>query len=116
MEYDAVDISEIRQMVSHSTEISDFQRKVFLALLDIPMGQTVTYGELARRIGCNSAQAVGQALKRNLFAPMVPCHRVVAANGAIGGYMGKRDGVEIDKKRALLNREMEFAQKQVATL
>lgn len=100
-----VEDSKIREMIMESSTITDFQKRVYLALVDIPRGQTVTYGELACRIGCRSAQAVGQALRKNPFAPIVPCHRVVSANGGIGGYMGKRDGAEIEKKIALLKDE-----------
>ena len=66
---------------------------------------TISYGELARRIGCRSAQAVGQALKRNPFAPDVPCHRVVASDGSLGGFHGERKGEMIERKRQLLERE-----------
>ena len=62
-----------------------FQQRVWRELLTIPYGATVTYGELARRVGCSSAQAVGQAVGRNPIAIIIPCHRVVAAGG-IGGY------------------------------
>ena len=79
---------DIFKRVEQSAEITPFQRRVYLELLKIPTGETITYGELAKRIGCRSAQAVGQALKRNPFAPDVPCHRVVAADGSIGGYFG----------------------------
>ena len=78
-----------------------------MELLNVPAGSTITYGELARRIGCRSAQAVGQALKRNPFAPHVPCHRVVAADGSIGGYFGEREGEMIERKRKLLEKERE---------
>ncbi|MBR5599707.1 MAG: MGMT family protein [Bacteroidaceae bacterium] len=98
-------MDDIRNKVLHSTCITPFQRKVYLELLDVPAGETITYGELARRIGCGSAQAVGQALKRNPFAPDVPCHRVVAADGSLGGYMGKRDGEQFERKRMLLDEE-----------
>ena len=77
----------------------------YLALLDVPSGTTITYGELAKRIGCRSAQAIGQALRRNPFAPDVPCHRVVAADGSLGGYNGERDGEQIEYKRRLLEVE-----------
>lgn len=60
---------DIRKRVLNSADITPFQRRVYLALLDVPSGETITYGELAARIGCRSAQAVGQALKRNPFAP-----------------------------------------------
>ncbi|MBQ8449896.1 MAG: MGMT family protein [Bacteroidaceae bacterium] len=98
-------MQNIREKVAQSTDITPFQKRVYLALLDVPSGQTITYGELARRIGCRSAQAVGQALKRNPFAPEVPCHRIIAADGSLGGYNGKREGEEIERKRELLDKE-----------
>lgn len=98
-------MDDIRDKVLSDNNITPFQRRVYLALLDIPHGQTITYGELARRIGCRSAQAVGQALKRNPFAPEVPCHRVVSADGSLGGYNGQRDGEELERKRQLLEAE-----------
>ncbi|MBQ8564341.1 MAG: MGMT family protein [Bacteroidaceae bacterium] len=99
-------MNDIRHKVMQSTDITPFQRWVYLALLDVPAGATITYGELARRIGCGSAQAVGQALKRNPFAPEVPYHRVVAADGSLGGYNGMRKGEMIERKRQLLEEEM----------
>lgn len=96
---------DIEDIVRQSSDITDFQRRVYLELLKVPRGSTITYGELARRIGCRSAQAVGQALKRNPFAPAVPCHRVVAADGSIGGFGGHRDGEYIERKRHLLEQE-----------
>lgn len=96
---------DIETIVRESTEITPFQRKVYLELLKVPAGETITYGELARRIGCRSAQAVGQALKRNPFAPDVPCHRVVGSDGSLGGYYGHRDGPELERKRQLLIQE-----------
>lgn len=96
---------DIRQRVELSTDITPFQRRVYLELLKIPAGETITYGELARRIGCRSARTVGQALKRNPFAPDVPCHRVVAADGSLGGYFGQREGERIEQKRILLEKE-----------
>lgn len=96
---------DIRDKVLKATEITEFQRKVYLALLNIPRGEVITYGELAQRIGCRSAQAIGQALKRNPFAPEVPCHRVVAADGSLCGYKGKHNGEEIECKRKLLEQE-----------
>ena len=83
-----------------------------MELLNGPAGATITYGELARRIGCRSAQAVGQALKRNPFAPDVPCHRVVGANGSLGGYFGEREGEMVERKRRLLNEERESKNKR----
>ena len=98
-------LDNIRAKVVASRDISDFQRKVYLELLNVPCGETITYGELARRIGCKSAQAVGQALRRNPFAPDVPCHRVVASDGSLGGFFGHREGEYIKRKRQLLESE-----------
>lgn len=100
-------MTTIEQRVRESKEITDFQRKVYLALLKVPEGETISYGELARMIGCRSAQAVGQALKRNPFAPEVPCHRVIASDGSLGGFMGQREGESLRKKRELLEMEKE---------
>ena len=95
-------IEETRSIVQQSQQITDFQRRVYLELLNVPRGQTITYGELARRIGCRSAQAVGQALRHNPFAPDVPCHRVVAADGSLCGFNGQRKGEQIERKHQLL--------------
>ena len=78
-----------------------FQREVWRALRAIPPGATTTYGELAARLGRpTSARAVGAACGANPLAIVVPCHRVIARDGALTGY---RWGVE--RKRALLERE-----------
>ena len=95
----------IEEKVRTSKEITDFQRRVYLELLHVKAGETITYGELARRIGCRSAQAVGQALRRNPFAPAVPCHRVIAADGSLCGFNGHRTGSDLDRKRHLLEQE-----------
>lgn len=100
---------DIRKRLEECTEITPFQRRVYMEVLNVPLGTTITYGELARRIGCRSAQAVGQALKRNPFAPEVPCHRVVAADGSMCGYFGKREGEMIERKRKFIEEEQESA-------
>lgn len=82
--------------------VTAFQSKVYLALCEVPKGYVTTYGALAKRIGCSSAQAVGGALRNNPFAPEVPCHRVVAADLSIGGFNGMTEGPEIKRKKALL--------------
>jgi methylated-DNA-[protein]-cysteine S-methyltransferase len=67
--------------------VPEFQRRVFEAALAIAPGCTLTYGEIAKRLGQpGAARAVGQALGKNPFAPIVPCHRVLAAGGRIGGF------------------------------
>ena len=66
-----------------------FQHRVWSALADIPYGQTITYGELARRVGCpKGSRAVGQANHRNPLPILLPCHRVVGTGGALTGYGG----------------------------
>jgi len=65
---------------------TEFQRKVWQSLQDIPVGEVRTYGSLAKELN-SSARAVGNACRQNLFPVIVPCHRVVSASG-IGGYAG----------------------------
>ena len=74
-----------------------FQQRIWQALLAIPYGETVSYGEIARMVGCKSAQAVGQAVGANPIALLIPCHRVIAANGKIGGY-----ACGVERKKRLL--------------
>lgn len=71
----------------------------------VPRGKVTTYGRLGMALGCGSSQAVGQALKRNPFAPEVPCHRVVQSDLTLGGFSGQREGETIEKKRRLLESE-----------
>lgn len=63
-----------------------FQKRVWTALFTIWFGQTKTYGEIAQMVDCRSAQAVGQAVGANPIALIIPCHRVIAAHGRLGGY------------------------------
>jgi len=68
-------------------DLPGFQRQVYEVTRAIPPGEFLTYGEVARRIGDpGAARAVGQALGHNPFAPVVPCHRVLAAGGRSGGF------------------------------
>lgn len=85
---------------------SEFRQQVWQILLQIPYGQTITYGEIARRLeetqntSHMSAQAVGGAVGHNEVSIIIPCHRVVGTNGSLTGYAGG-----IDKKIALLQLE-----------
>ncbi len=97
--------SSAHELLANTPDITPFQRRVYEALLDVPAGKVTTYGALARRIGCASPQAVGQALRRNPLAPQVPCHRVVAADGSLTGFAGRRDSATLARKRALLEAE-----------
>jgi methylated-DNA-[protein]-cysteine S-methyltransferase len=79
-------------------DLTHFQQKVLLATMDIPQGQITTYGEVARRLGkAKWARAVGQALARNPIPIVIPCHRVLAADGSLHGYSGGR-GIETKTK------------------
>jgi methylated-DNA-[protein]-cysteine S-methyltransferase len=95
------DFSDIRLDLNG---LPGFARDVYHAARDIGPGHVVTYGELARRVGKpRSARAVGQALGKNPIALIVPCHRVVARNGKLGGFSASGG---IDTKRRLLAIEL----------
>ena len=80
-----------------------FQLRVWRALTKIPVGQAVTYGTLAKQLG-TAARAVGQACGSNPLPILIPCHRVVAANG-LGGFMHASTGTPLDVKTWLLAHE-----------
>ena len=83
-------------------KVTPFQQRVYDACSRIPKGKVASYGTLAAEIDCGSSQAVGQALRRNPFAPDVPCHRVVNANRELHGFGGHTHGEKLDQKRELL--------------
>lgn len=82
-----------------------FQKRVYAALEQVPRGRVITYQQLAKCLGCRSCRAVGQALKRNPYAPEVPCHRVIASDLTPGGFMGRRGGAALRRKLDLLAEE-----------
>jgi methylated-DNA-[protein]-cysteine S-methyltransferase len=83
------------------TKGTDFEKRVWLALKEIPFGETRTYKWLAEKLGKpNASRAVGQALSKNPLPIVFPCHRVIESDGSLGGYSG---GVDI--KRRLLEIE-----------
>ena len=80
---------------------TDFQRRVWRALIDIPYGKTISYRDLARQADCpRGYQAVGQANGKNPIPIIIPCHRVIGADGSLGGY-----SAGLDRKRFLLELE-----------
>ena len=81
-----------------------FRRKVWDALAGIPVGESRTYGEVARRLH-TAPRAVGGACGANPIALVIPCHRVVGSQGSLGGFMGTTDGDPIAIKRWLLTHE-----------
>ena len=81
------------QLSLHGT---DFQLRDWQALLRIPYGETRSYGEIARQIGCpRGSRAVGMANRNNPVAIIVPCHRVIGSDGSLTGYMGKNKSLDI---------------------
>jgi len=87
--------------VKLAAEGAPFEREVWHALEEIPYGETVSYGEIARRVGQpTAARAVGTANGRNPIAVIVPCHRVIGADGSLTGYGGG-----LERKRLLLELE-----------
>ncbi|MBQ8237348.1 MAG: methylated-DNA--[Oscillospiraceae bacterium] len=80
---------------------TDFQKQVWGRLLEVPYGETRSYGDIARAIGKPRAcQAVGQAVGRNRIAIIIPCHRIIGADGSLTGFAGG-----LNMKRKLLNHE-----------
>lgn len=94
---------------------TEFRKEVWELLLQIPYGQTTTYGELAKKLAARrnvarmSAQAVGSAVGHNPVSILIPCHRVIGSDGSLTGYAGG-----IEKKAALLALESEKAARQPA--
>ncbi|KAF7926302.1 uncharacterized protein EAE98_006597 [Botrytis deweyae] len=90
------------------TGITDFQRKVYTLLLQIPAGKVSSYASLAKALS-TAPRAVGGALRRNPYAPQVPCHRIICADGAIGGFKGEAQnapsGINQSEKLELLKSE-----------
>ena len=82
---------------------ADFQARVYAALLEVPAGRVITYGDLASH-RLPVAACRGRALRRNPFAPVVPCHRATVAAGRLGGFRAP-DGAALSRKRALLAAE-----------
>jgi methylated-DNA-[protein]-cysteine S-methyltransferase len=90
---------------SNNRVLTPFQWQVLAAAATIPLGQTRSYQWVARKIGRPKAvRAVGQALGKNPFAPIIPCHRVVRQDGSLGGYAGG-----LSKKKHLLKMEQSIA-------
>ena len=82
-----------------------FEERVWKLMEKIPRGKVTTYGLLARKLNTKAYRAVGNACRRNPYAPRVPCHRVVRSDGTVGGFGGKTFGKAIERKIRLLRRE-----------
>jgi len=104
--YFAGELSALESLVTH-TGGTEFQRRVWAALRQIPAGATTTYAALARAIDRPSAcRAVGLANGQNPLAIVVPCHRVIGSSGALTGYAGG-----LERKRWLLDHERRWSPK-----
>jgi len=82
-----------------------FAERVYAIVRRIPKGKVTTYKEIGLEMNSRGYRAIGQALRCNPYAPVVPCHRVVASDGSIGGFMGSRAAREIENKKRMLNEE-----------
>ncbi|WP_305906563.1 methylated-DNA--[protein]-cysteine S-methyltransferase [Methylomarinum sp. Ch1-1] len=91
---------DLRLTVNLQKQGTSFSNRVWLELVKIPFAETLTYTQLAKRLG-SGARAVANACKNNPFPGIIPCHRVVSANG-IGGFMGQRQGEFVELKRRIL--------------
>lgn len=84
---------------------SSFDVKVWKLMEQIPKGKVTTYGLIAKKLNTTAYRAVGNACRRNPYAPRVPCHRVVKSDGSVGGFSGKTSGKTVDRKIKLLRAE-----------
>ncbi|MDP8266948.1 MAG: MGMT family protein [Candidatus Aceula meridiana] len=88
-------------------KLTDFQWRVLKAITQIPLGQTRSYAWVAKKVKSPKAvRAVGQALKKNPYPVVIPCHRVIRSDGSLGGY-----ALGLRRKRILLELEKETVQK-----
>jgi len=83
----------------------NFEEKVWKLMERIPKGKVTTYGQIARKLNTKAYRAVGNACRKNPYAPRVPCHRVIRSDGTIGGFGGKTSGKTVKEKTRLLRRE-----------
>lgn len=79
----------------------NFDQRVYRVISKVPKGKVTTYKEVALALDTKAYQAVGQALRRNEKPIIIPCHRVVASNGEIGGFAGKTDPNSLSVKRKI---------------
>ena len=91
----------------------NFSERVYAITKKVPRGKVTTYKEIAHALNCKAYRAVGNALNRNPYAPIVPCHRIVSSTGFIGGFASgtrnktkllRKEGVKIKNNKINLNR------------
>jgi methylated-DNA-[protein]-cysteine S-methyltransferase len=91
-------------MAESQRMITPFQKRVYALVKKVPRGKVTSYSAIAKKLK-SSPRAVGQALRVNPFAPIVPCHRVIKSDGSIGGFKGEIKGRAINEKIKLLKKE-----------
>lgn len=85
--------------------MTPLQQKTYNLLKTVPKGRVTTYKAIASKLGTRAYRAIGQFMRTNPYTPTVPCHRVVASDGSLGGFMGGKTAKTLSKKIALLRRE-----------
>eukprot|EP01065_Artemidia_motanka_P029436 TRINITY_DN35547_c0_g1_i1.p1 TRINITY_DN35547_c0_g1~~TRINITY_DN35547_c0_g1_i1.p1 ORF type:complete len:142 (+),score=32.53 TRINITY_DN35547_c0_g1_i1:53-478(+) len=88
-----------------AVELTPFRRSVLALCYAVPKGSVVSYKGIADALQCGSCRAIGQALRNNPYAPVVPCHRVVGHDGKLTGFNGRRCGEALCDKTELLEKE-----------
>lgn len=83
----------------------EFDARVWKLMEKIPEGKVTTYSLIAKKLNTKAYRAVGNACRKNPYAPKVPCHRVVRSDGTIGGFGGKTSGKTVEEKIQLLRKE-----------
>lgn len=83
----------------------NFDENVWKLMQRIPKGRVTTYSMIAKKLNTRAYRAVGNACRKNPYAPRVPCHRVVRTDGTVGGFGGKTSGKTVEKKIRLLRKE-----------
>jgi O-6-methylguanine DNA methyltransferase len=83
----------------------NFDEKIWKVMERIPKGRVTTYSQIAKKLDTKAYRAVGNACRRNPYAPRVPCHRVVRSDGTVGGFGGKTSGKTVEQKIQMLKKE-----------
>jgi methylated-DNA-[protein]-cysteine S-methyltransferase len=83
----------------------NFEERVWKLMEKIPKGRVTTYGQIAKKLDTKAYRAVGNACRRNPYAPRVPCHRVVRSDGTVGGFGGKTSDKTVEEKIQMLRKE-----------
>lgn len=83
----------------------NFDEKVWKLIQRVPKGRVTTYSMIAKKLNTRAYRAVGNACRKNPYAPRVPCHRVVRSDGTVGGFGGNTSGKTVEKKIQMLRKE-----------